>query len=247
MKKVLLLFVLIVTTLFSSCSSRMEKKLPIPEDFTPNYEIVSQDDIQYKSDGYDIFRYSFRIILPEGLTEKEIKYNFRKIVLDTYEETNIKNISIFAYLDIVEANGPYTIAMYEFCPYGDWSRTDECYSTPTESYEENLIVNPSYFIETTESPKEDVAIDDYVILNRKTKWNSSTQKLVPASNVKVSKNKRDFNDENVTYVNNGTKVKILDIYSERLSSTSKWVVYKIKTSNNFIGWVYKEDTMPMSN
>lgn len=129
----------ILSTLFfvailMACSNGpgIREKLPIPDDFKHSYKIVSKDRIDYKWDGLDIMRMSYRIVAHEN-----ILYNCRHLAVKTYE-SGVHNISILVYNDESETNGAYTVALYEFCPHGDWSRTNESYSTILEDYEENF-------------------------------------------------------------------------------------------------------------
>lgn len=136
MRKIFFLITLI--SLIGCGGVSIEDKLPLPDDFEPSYQIVKKEDISYKYDGLDIFRYSYRIIVPSYLSEKNIKNNCRHLVRTEQQHTAARNVSIFVYYNASEITGSYTVAMYEFCPYGDWSRTDETYSTITENYEENF-------------------------------------------------------------------------------------------------------------
>ncbi|WP_373837057.1 hypothetical protein [Bacteroides heparinolyticus] len=133
----------ILSTLFfvailMACSSGpgIREKLPIPDDFNPSYKIASKDRIDYEWDGLDIMRISYRIVIPK-LRYEDIRYNCRHLTVKTYE-SGIHNVSILAYSDESEMNGPYTVALYEFCPYGDWGRTNEMYATPLKDYGENF-------------------------------------------------------------------------------------------------------------
>lgn len=126
----------IITILGCSHRPGIEEKLPIPKDFTPTYKIITDERLDYEWDGLDIMRRSYRITLPKSSYD-EIKNNCRALAIKTYKD-GVYNVSIFVYNDASETNNAYTVAMYEFCPYGDWSRTNEMYSTKLQDFRENF-------------------------------------------------------------------------------------------------------------
>lgn len=107
----------------SAESISFEEKFPIPDDFTPAYQVISFEDLSYMYGGNNIDRHQYRITLPRGLSDDEIKSNMRHLAMQKYEQTGVKNLSILAYRDKSEINGAYTAALYELCPYGKWEQT----------------------------------------------------------------------------------------------------------------------------
>lgn len=136
MRKILLLIIAILLLFSCSSKSGIEEKLPIPKEFKPSYKIVSDERLDYKWDGLDIMRKSYRITVPK-CTNEEIKNNCRHLAIKTYQ-SGVYNVSIFVYNNRSEVNGQYTVALYEFCPYGDWGRTNEMYSARLKDYGENF-------------------------------------------------------------------------------------------------------------
>ena len=134
------LFAFVVILILFGCSSKpgIEEKLPIPKDFAPTYKIITDERLDYEWDGLDIMRRSYRITMPKS-SYNEIKDNCRYLAIKTYNN-GVHNVSIFVYNDASETNGAYTVAMYEFCPYGDWDRTNEMYSAKLQDYGENFKI-----------------------------------------------------------------------------------------------------------
>lgn len=139
MRKTFLMLAIILIFIGCGNGNGVEEKIPIPEKFMPSYKIVTAERIDYEWDGLDIFRKSYRIVLPEKMTFEEIKNNCRYLTVKTYNE-GVSNVSIFVYRDVNETNGSYTVAMYEFCPFGDWNRTNEMYEARLDNYEENFVL-----------------------------------------------------------------------------------------------------------
>lgn len=132
----------ILLALISCKGVSVEDRLPIPDNFKPQYSQEKEVDLTYISQGTKIGRTCFWITT-DLLSADDIKNNCRYIVRKTHKSTGIRNVSIFIYrnsLDIADGR-TYTVAKYEFCPFGDWGRTDESISTSNEEYDEDFIMN----------------------------------------------------------------------------------------------------------
>lgn len=118
----------------------VDECLPLPDNFEKLYTIIEERDISYKSGDYKIFRYAYKIVVPpyNYVTSEHIKNNCRHLVREIHKKKGVRNISVLVYNSESEKNDPYTVALYEFCPYGDWGRTDEDYQTKNEQYAEHL-------------------------------------------------------------------------------------------------------------
>lgn len=229
MKKILYLSLLLFIVI--SCDNNtFEKQFPISDTFIPAYQIASLEDLSFGSGNDEILRHQYRIILPRGLSEEEIKSNMRHLAMQKYKQLGVKNISILAYRDKSEVNGTYTAALYELCPYGKWEQTNvKC---PDESYEENLIVSSTY------SQYDKFTKGQKVILNSETEYDKKKKEFVAATKTKVSSEPGNFSDENIRKIKNGTTGVIIDIFSK-----PHWVAYKIKFNDPSIkdGWVLEEN------
>lgn len=211
-------------------STSFERKFPIPNNFSPVYKDISFEDLSYMYDGSKIDRHQYRIILPRGLSNEEIKANMRHLAMQKYKQLGVKNLSIFAYRDKSEINGAYTAALYELCPYGKWEQTNVMCSD--ESYEENFIVSPNY------SQNDKFTKGQKVTLNSETEYDRKKQEFVAATKTLVSSEPGNFSEENIRKIKNGTSGIIIDIFSK-----PHWVAYKIKFNNPSIkeGWVMEEN------
>lgn len=211
-------------------SISFERKFPSPDDFTPIYQIVSFEDLSYMYGGNKIDRHQYRIILPRGLSNDEIKLNMRHLAMRKYKQLGVKNLSILAYRDKSEINGAYTAALYELCPYGKWEQTNVKCSD--ESYEEKFIVSPTY------SQNDKFTKGQKVTLNSETEYDRKKQEFVAATKTKVSSEPGNFSDENIRKIKNGTTGVIIDIFSK-----PHWIAYKIKFDNPALneGWVLEEN------
>lgn len=211
-------------------SNSFERKFPIPDDFTPVYQVASFEDLSYMYGGNKIDRHQYRIILPRGLSDEEIKSNMRHLAMQKYAQIGVKNLSILAYRDKSEINEAYTAALYELCPYGKWEQTNvKC---PDESYEENFIISSSY------SQTDKFTKGQKITLNSKTEYDSTKKEFVAATKTNVSSVPSNFSDENVQKIKNGTTGIIMDIFSK-----PHWIAYKIKFDDPSIhdGWVLEEN------
>lgn len=214
------------------CSS-FKEKFPIPNDFTPVYQIASFEDLSYMYGGHKIDRHQYRIILPRGLSEEDIKLNMRHLAMQKHAQIGVKNLSILAYRDKNEINGAYTAALYELCPYGKWEQTNVKFSE--ESYEENFIVSSTY------SQNDKFSKGQKVTLNSETEYDRKKQEFVAATKTKVSSEPSNFSDENIRWIKNGTPGVIIDIFRK-----PHWIAYKVKFNNPSIneGWVLEENLSP---
>lgn len=211
-------------------SSSFEEKFPIPNDFSPVYKDISFEDLSYIYGGNKIDRHQYRIILPRGLSNHEIKSNMRHLAMHKYKQLGVKNLSILAYKDKSEINGAYTAALYELCPYGKWEQTNVKCSN--ESYEENFIVSPTY------SQYDKFTKGQKVKLNSETEYDRKKQEFFAATKTKVSSEPSNFSDDNIRKIKNGTTGVIIDIFSK-----PHWIAYKVKFDNPALneGWVLEED------
>lgn len=211
------------------CSS-FKEKFPISNDFKPVYQIASFEDLSYMDGGNKINRHQYRIVLPKGLSNDEIKLNMRHLAMQKYAQIGVKNLSILAYRDKNEINGAYTAALYELCPYGKWEQTNVTCSD--ESYEENFIVSPTY------SKYDKFTKGQKITLNSETEYDRNKREFVAATKTKVSSEPGNFSDENIHMIKNGTTGVIIDIFSK-----PHWIAYKIKFNDPSIkeGWVLEEN------
>jgi len=85
---------------------------------TVNYEIVEVKDISY----IDAKRYSISIVINNNPATKQQVKTISEKIIDSYKD--IDAISIFYYFDKTQINDPYTLAMAEWAPNGDWSQAD---------------------------------------------------------------------------------------------------------------------------
>lgn len=229
MKKILLLIACVA--MLVGCGKTVKEVIPIPASFSPVYSLISKDDIS--TDDAQMLR--VKVTLPKHLSEAEIIENFRSFVIDNYDKTGIRNVAIFAYNNEAEANGSYTIAMYEFCPYGDWSRTNE--SVTNDKYAENYTVNSSYF----EPAKTTLDNGTKIELSAKEEWDSKVKEFIPAKTTSLSSSPTDFSEDKIIKLKNGTAGTIIDMYSQTMTGGSKWIAYKVTLSNGKTGWVLAED------
>lgn len=121
----------------------IEQSIPVFPSFTPTYKIIEIRDLSYA----DIIRKEVRVSLPRNLNKDDILFNFRVISTEEYNKNKFNAITVFAFHENESVNQAYTVAMYEFCPYGDWSRSDK--KVPLSEYGEKIEIKKSYFEEAT--------------------------------------------------------------------------------------------------
>lgn len=255
MKKLLFLLLVSCSVFFVNCKSNTPKKtetnimskevkpltlldiIKIPTNFISKFEIVSTEDISYKEKDILIKRIQQKITLPSNLSEDEVKDNLRKVAVGIYNQYECKNISIFAYSDKNNINCAYTIAMYEFCPYGDWSLTNK--EVSITEYKENVEIR-DYYLKPIEEIKLALKIGDTVTLKCIDKWDVKTQQFILDNTIQISKDSSSFMDDNIiTRVKGGTIATLLKKYEYKFSDGSLWVAYqvKIKSPKSIVGWI----------
>ena len=228
---------LLIFIIISCATDSFEKKFPISDTFMPSYQIASFEDLSLNNGSNKILRHQYRVVLPKGLSEADIKSNMRHLAMHKYKQHGVKNLSILAYKDKNDINGPFTASLYELCPHGEWGQTNrEC---SDDSYEEHLIVSPSYYIETVEK----FTVGRKVVLSAKTEYDRNKKDFVPASKTTVSSCPTDFSDDKIRKIKNGIKGSVIEICTKKLTGGSCWVAYKVRFNDSSLqdGWVLEED------
>lgn len=209
----------------------IEDLIIIPESFNPVFKIAKTEDLSYFDKGIKIKRIQQRILIPKGLSKDDVINNLRKSALDLYKEEPLRAISILAYYNKNEINKSYTIAMYEFCPFGDWEIANS--NVRLQDYKENCKINKPYF----ENKKDMIQKGDVVILNRKQEWNVQQQSMIEATKTQLFDDNRSLSEEHlVAEFKNGTKAEVIEVYEEQMTGGMIWRVYKVRVGNSS-GWV----------
>lgn len=218
------------------CEKNIRDIIPVSSSFEPSYSVVENTDISINS--AQMLR--VKIILPKQLSETEIIDNCRSFVISNYDITGIRNVTMFAYNNESEINGPYTIGIYEFCPYGDWNRTNE--DVKNDAYRENYKINQSYFKSqtATTSYTQNPGVGSKIVLNTEREWSFKKQEFISAKTTKLSNNPTDFSDDYIVKIKNGTKATIVDVYS-KITGEYEWIAYKVELSDKKTGWVLSDD------
>lgn len=211
-----ILIVLVAILLLGGCSSKQQKSLhgsisnkilSIEDAYLPKYTIIKTEDVSYKDRGVTVNRILYRVTFPKGLSSTDIYDSFRYLTKKTYEELDIRNISIFAYYPDDDVNNAYTIGMFDI--------------DLTQDAEPEFVISDSYF----KNVKDLLKKGDVVVLNTKEEYDKTAKEFIPAKRTKISNNPSDFT--NCDYIPNGTEAKIVDIFKKRLTSEYAWISYKV--------------------
>lgn len=243
----LLLFILVISVF--SCNNKtntqqskkiieqkIENKIVIPNGFIPVYKISKQENYSFPN----MKRTQQRIILPADLSKEDVLNNLRKCCIELYKQ-QAQSISILAFNKESEVNSSYTIAKYDFCPDGDWSKNNT--NVSVDSYKENYHILDTYF-----APKPKIySKGDIVLLKRDKEWSLKEQNFIPATTTPISKNPRNFSEENIIKeVKNNQEAQITDIFEETMTGGHIWRVYKITIKKNKLdGWVDEANIIPI--
>ncbi len=209
------------------CSEKtdLNKLLGIPQDFQPNYEIVSYDeDANYRSHRRMIERKVARITVPEGLSKGELEFNLKHAAMKVYETYKPDALMIFAYKEGDKTQSTYTAGRCVFAPYGKWENANK--KVPLKDYKAAIDIKDSYFKPTVK------------ILPRGAKVKLKDKY---SNRVGISKTPDSFVDEDIIFqVPNGTPATIIghDKWTEDL------VVHKVRVKyggKNRVGWVSAGD------
>ncbi|MGD9779561.1 hypothetical protein [Methanomethylovorans sp.] len=144
------------------------------------YEIIKIEDISIKALEKPLSEYSsselnnlpmnvrmqYRVLLPIGVSETELKSTLIQLVLDeTSKNTDIDEISVFAYERKEDSSGAYTLGMLEWCPNGQWDgvTAEIASSNDRSSYAYNIEIKDKVAKpDSIERPTEkDFEIYDY--------------------------------------------------------------------------------------
>lgn len=214
MKKIL--FILLIILSFNGCSGKQQKTpngsvsneiLSIEATYSPKYKIVKTEDISYKDRGVTVPRILYRVTFPKGLSSTDIYDSFRYLTKKTYEERDIKNISIYAYYPNDDVKNAYTIGMFDV--------------DLAQDMEPEFTISDSYFRQEKTTLKK----GDMVILSTKEEYDKKTKEFIPTKRTKISNSPSDFTD--CDYIPNGTEAEIIDVFKKKLTSEYTWVSYKV--------------------
>lgn len=131
MRKVaLFLIVIAVASLTLACSS-IEKVSDTPEQIPEtdeeeinldlDYEIIEKQDVSY----FKTIRYLYRIAVPKGTTQNEIKAITESITNNIKRNEKVNAVSLAFYTQGDYYYGPPTVADVCWAPYGEWDKADE--------------------------------------------------------------------------------------------------------------------------
>ncbi|MEE8186729.1 MAG: hypothetical protein V3T99_03590 [Nitrososphaerales archaeon] len=93
---------------------KVERKTP--------YEIVTKENLNFRSGSRDVIRVQYRIRVQEQLSEQQLKKIGEEIIGIEKKKEPFNAISIFFYLPSSNAKSYYTAGMVEWAPHGDWKK-----------------------------------------------------------------------------------------------------------------------------
>jgi hypothetical protein len=99
----------------SNAGSKANSNVPdyYDEKLVKEYKIVGEKDVSTAG----IKRMTYRIVVPATITEAELKSTMIKITMDkTTADPDLDDVTIWAYDNEKDVNGPYTKGMLDWCP-----------------------------------------------------------------------------------------------------------------------------------
>ncbi|MEE8187080.1 MAG: hypothetical protein V3T99_05410 [Nitrososphaerales archaeon] len=88
------------------------------------YEIVSRENLDFRSGSRDVIRVQSRVRVEEQLSEEQLKKIGEEVIAIEKEKQPFNAISILFYLPSSNEEGYYTAGMVEWAPHGNWKQAD---------------------------------------------------------------------------------------------------------------------------
>lgn len=107
--------------------------------FEPTYQVIKRENMSMASAS----RWTVRIALPAHLTRKEVEQNLRYAAKEQWDQNQPNALTVFAYRNGSDYEGPITAGQCDYAPYGDWGRASE--QVPIDQYKLVVHLEDEYF------------------------------------------------------------------------------------------------------